>query len=109
MDEKTKESIRQRAADYYDRAGIYLTEEEKKNLEIADMGMGRIEEIGIQIHIYFDAERYSAKEMVLFPGQICPEQTHPPFGDYPGKEESFRVRWGTLYVYVEGEPYPKTR
>jgi len=33
-----------------------------------------------------------------------PEQRRPPFEDYQGKEESFRVRYGTLYVYIEGEP-----
>lgn len=107
MDERKREEIRQRALAYFDKAHIYLKEEEKKNLEIADMGMDRIEEIGIQIHIYVDTKRCSAKEMVLLPNQVVPEQTHPPFGDYPGKEESFRVRWGTLYVYVEGDPVPR--
>ena len=104
MDASLREKIRIRALEYYDKANIYLTEEERKNLEIADMGMDRIEEIGIQIHVYLNTKRCSAKEMVLFPNQICPEQRHPPFDDYPGKEESFRVRYGTLYLYVEGEP-----
>lgn len=107
MNDQLRESVRKRAVEYFDRANIFLTEEEKKNLEIADMGLGRIEEIGIQIHVYVNTQRCSAKEMVLLPNQICPEQTHPPFGDYPGKEETFRVRYGTLYVYVEGEPSNK--
>lgn len=104
MDTLSKEKIRIKALEYFDKANIFLKEEEKKNLEIADMGMGRIEEIGAQIHNYVDTKRCSAKEIVLFPNQICPEQIHPPFDDYTGKEESFRVRYGTLYVYVEGEP-----
>lgn len=45
-----------------------------------------------------------AKEMVLLPGQTCPQHTHVPFGDYPGKEETFRCRWGQVYLYVAGEP-----
>ena len=104
MDADVKEKIRLRAVEYFDKAHIYLNGSEKKNLEIADMGLGRIEEIGIQIHMYIDTKRCSAKEMVLFPNQIGPEQRHPPFEDYQGKEESFRVRYGTLYLYVEGEP-----
>ena len=104
MDADVREKIRLRAVEYFNKAHIYLNNSEKKNLEIADMGLGRIEEIGIQIHVYLDTKRCSAKEMVLFPNQICPEQRHPPFEDYEGKEESFRVRHGTLYLYVEGEP-----
>jgi D-lyxose ketol-isomerase len=104
MDSEVREKMRLRAVEYFNRAHIYLTDVEKRNLEIADMGLGRIEEIGIQIHVYIDTKRCSAKEMVLFPNQICPEQRHPPFEDYPGKEESFRVRYGTLYLYVEGDP-----
>ena len=104
MDSAVREHARLRALEYYEKAHIYLTDSEKENLEIADMGMDRIEEIGIQIHVYVDKKRCSAKDMVLFPNQFCPEQRHPPFGDYPGKEESFRVRYGTLYLYVEGDP-----
>lgn len=44
--------------------------------------------------------------MVLLPGQTCPEHRHPPIRElnYPGKEETFRCRYGTVYLYVEGEP-----
>jgi D-lyxose ketol-isomerase len=41
---------------------------------------------------------------VLLPGQTCPEHRHPPVNGSPGKEETFRCRWGTLYLYVPGEP-----
>ncbi|HBU11392.1 MAG TPA: D-lyxose/D-mannose family sugar isomerase [Clostridiales bacterium] len=98
----TREEARLKAIEYFDKAHIYLNDEEKKNLEIADMGLGRLDEFGIEIHIYINTERYAAKEMVLFPGQICPEQIHPPFEGDIGKEETFRVRMGTLYVYTEG-------
>ncbi|MEA4854128.1 MAG: D-lyxose/D-mannose family sugar isomerase [Christensenella sp.] len=105
----TREEARLKALEYYEKAHIYLKEEEKKNLEVADMGIGDLETYGIVIHKYVDTKRCSAKEMVLFPYQICPEQRHPPFGDYPGKEESFRVREGELYVYTEGEPIDKEK
>ena len=47
-----------------------------------------------------------AKELVLFPRQTCPEHLHPPVGGEPGKEETFRCRWGEVYLYVSGEPTP---
>jgi D-lyxose ketol-isomerase len=46
--------------------------------------------------------------MVLLPFQTCLEHMHPPVGDtYPGKEETFRVRFGTVYLYVERTPAKK--
>jgi D-lyxose ketol-isomerase len=42
---------------------------------------------------------------VLFPGQTCPEHRHAPMPGigYRGKQETFRCRYGTVYLYVEGE------
>ena len=42
----------------------------------------------------------------MWPNQTCPEHRHPPVGIDPGKEETFRCRWGTVYLYVAGEPTP---
>ncbi len=41
---------------------------------------------------------------MLFARQTCPEHRHPPVDVEPGKEETFRCRWGTVFLYVEGEP-----
>lgn len=30
--------------------------------------------------------------------------TTMPEKNYPGKEETFRCRYGTVYLYVDGEP-----
>jgi len=38
----------------------------------------------------------------LLPHQICPEHKHPPVGDDPGKEETFRCRAGEITLHVEG-------
>lgn len=100
----SREEIIRRTLEYFDRAGIYLKPEEKEQLEIADMGLGMQETIGIQIFTYLDASNCNAKELVLFPGQIVPEQLHPPKGDRPSKAETFRVRYGEFYIYLEGEP-----
>ena len=38
----------------------------------------------------------------MLPHQTCPEHCHPSVGTALGKEETFRVRWGTMYLYVPG-------
>ena len=75
-------------------AGIVLTAAERESIEVADFGLGRLEETGLQIVVYVNTERVCAKELVLFPRQTCPEHRHPPVGADPGKEETFRCRHG---------------
>lgn len=98
------EAARVKALKFYEKAGIVLTKEEKDNLEIADFGLNELDSIGLEIVTYVNTSRCCAKEMVLFPRQICPEHRHPPIGGEPGKEETFRCRWGEVYLYLEGEP-----
>ncbi|NTU83897.1 MAG: D-lyxose/D-mannose family sugar isomerase [Chloroflexales bacterium] len=98
------QSIRARARQYLDRAGIALAPREAEAIEVADFGLSDVERTGLQLVVYINTERCCAKELVLFPRQTCPEHRHPPIGDDPGKEETFRCRWGTVYLYVEGEP-----
>jgi len=97
------ENARKRALEYFQKANIVLTEEEKENIEVADFGLGDLENTGLQLVTYVNTERCCAKELVLFPGQTCPEHRHPPVEGEPGKEETFRCRWGTVYLYVPGE------
>ncbi len=40
----------------------------------------------------------------MLPRQTCPEHRHPTIRGKPGKEETFRCRWGIVYLYVPGEP-----
>lgn len=96
------EEARIKALEYYKRAGIIVSEEEKKRIEVVDFGLGELEQTGVQILVYVSTSRYCVKEMVLFPKQTCPEHKHPPFGENPGKQETFRCRWGKLYLYVLG-------
>jgi len=84
-------------------AGIVLRPDERGAIEVADFGLGRHDEIGLQIVVYVNTERVCAKELVLFPGQTCPEHRHPPVADDPGKEETFRCRTGLVRLHVEGE------
>jgi D-lyxose ketol-isomerase len=93
-----------RANDYLQRAGIVLTPQEVGQIEVADLGLSELEKTGLCLVIYINTDRYCAKELVLFPRQTCPEHRHPPIGNDLGKEETFRCRQGTVYLYVEGEP-----
>jgi D-lyxose ketol-isomerase len=86
------------------RAGIAITPGEKDGMEIADFGLGDLDHYGLQVIVYEANDRYCAKEIILFPRQICPEHHHPPVdAANPGKQETFRCRWGVVYLYVEGE------
>jgi D-lyxose ketol-isomerase len=95
------------AAERLGEVGIVLTAEERRSIEVADMGLGRLQETGLQLLVYVNTERCCAKELVLYPGQTCPEHRHPPFEGTPGKEETLRCRRGPVYLYVDGEPTPK--
>ncbi len=94
----------ERAADMLDRAGIRLTDAEREQIEVAELGLGHVEQEGLELVVYVNTDRYCAKELVLFPRQTCPEHKHPPVGDDPGKMETFRCRSGKVWLYVEGEP-----
>ena len=100
----TEAEARGRAAAELEAAGIVLTPAERAGIEVADFGLGRLEEAGLQILVYVNTERVCAKELVLFPGQACPEHRHPPVGGDPGKEETFRCRRGVVHLLVAGEP-----
>ncbi len=117
---KKEIAARQRAiaADYYKKAGIVLTEKEIANIEVADLGLNMIDEVGLQIVTYINTDRVCAKEMVLTPHQVCPEHRHVPTNGQEGKEETFRCRYGKVYLYTDTDksakaedisvPLPKT-
>lgn len=98
----TEAEARARAVAALAEVGIVLTRDEERRLEVADFGLGRLEEIGLQLVVYVNTPRVCAKELVLFPHQTCPEHRHPPFDGTPGKEETFRCRTGTVHLHVEG-------
>jgi D-lyxose ketol-isomerase len=98
------ESARARAREYLAEAGIVMTQEELANIEIADFGLGDLYTTGLELVTYVNTERVCAKELIQFPGQTCPEHRHPPVSGEPGKEETFRCRWGEVYLYVPGTP-----
>ncbi len=96
-----------RAAEMLAAAGIVLTDEERAGIEVAGFGLGNLEEQGLELITYVNTDRYCAKDLVLFPGQTCPEHLHPDVDGLPGKMETFRCRSGKVFLYVEGETTPR--
>lgn len=87
-------------------SNIAFTQQEIDNIDYADFGLNNIREEGLNLIVYINNDRYCAKEMALLAGQTCPEHRHPRRGknlEIEGKEETFRVRQGQVYLYVEGE------
>ena len=103
MKRETYERCAKRALEYYEKAGIVLNDEEKERIEVVDLGLDDVENIGLEILTYVNTERVCAKEMVLLPYQTCPEHMHVPTNGQAGKEETFRCRYGKVYLYVTGE------
>ena len=96
-------NIQQRASEMLDRAGIVLTDKERAEMEVIDLGLGEVERTGLELVVYVNTDTYCAKELVMLPLQTCPEHRHPPVAGRPGKMETFRCRWGKVYLYVPGE------
>lgn len=99
----------ERTAALFRQAGIILSDNEKSNIEIAEFGLNELDVQGLELVTYVNTDRYCAKELALFPRQTCPEHLHPPVGGDPGKMETFRCRYGQVFLYVEGEPAAKPK
>jgi len=102
----TKEELarrREQAVELIEKARLVITEKGKSEIEIADLGLGEYEQTGLAIVVYVNTARCCAKELAMLPRQTCPEHRHPTVGGKPGKEETFRCRWGQVFIYVPGE------
>jgi D-lyxose ketol-isomerase len=107
LTEKMEKEYKKKYLEMYEKAGIYLSEKEKGGVEPFDFWMGVPDRIGSAGVTYFNSERCCARELCMLPWQTIPEHRHPPVENCPGKEETFRCRWGRVYLYVEGEKADK--
>ncbi|MCL1858477.1 MAG: D-lyxose/D-mannose family sugar isomerase [Oscillospiraceae bacterium] len=103
ISKEKKQEVIEKTLEYFKKANIAITDEEKTKIEIADFGLNEIEITGLEILVYVNTDRVCAKELVMLPNQTCPEHRHPSVNNEPGKEETFRCRYGKVYLYVEGE------
>ena len=93
----------QKALDLFQKAQIILTPLDQQQVEIADFGLGQFEQTGLGVLVYVNTDRVCAKELAMLPHQTCPEHRHPSVGASLGKEETFRVRWGKMTLFVPGQ------
>jgi D-lyxose ketol-isomerase len=98
-----------RTLGYFKKAGIAVTDEEKSKIEILDFDLGDFENVGLEILVYVNTARVCAKELILFPRQTCVEHLHPTIKKVSGKEETFRCRWGKVFLYVPGRATAKIK
>ena len=106
METNKLKKIKKDVIKIYINSKMVFTEKEFKKMELTDFGLGDFFNIGLGIIIYVNTERVCAKELALTPYQICPQHLHPDINGSPGKEETFRCRWGKVYLYVSG---PETK
>ena len=98
-----QQQARRQAGEMIGRAGIHVTDQEAEGIEVVDFGLSQLEKEGVQVLTLVQTERISVKVLALFPNQTEPEHWHPPVAGDPGKEETVRVIFGTLYFYIPGE------
>jgi len=112
---KEQKEFLDEAANYLKKANIVVTQKEIDSIEIADYGLSELKVHGLAILVYVNTDRVCAKELIMLPTQTCPQHRHPPVGpphaetDEPGKEETFRCRWGKVWLYEEGDATPNPK
>ncbi|MCL2034769.1 MAG: D-lyxose/D-mannose family sugar isomerase [Oscillospiraceae bacterium] len=105
MKKSDYKKIKTQGLEMMKKSGLHLTPEEEERMEVTDFGLNNPYVEGLMLHVYVNTKRCCAKELPMLPGQTCAEHRHPPLSpDNPGKEETFRCRYGEVYIYVPGEP-----
>jgi D-lyxose ketol-isomerase len=82
--------------------GLALSEEELSSIRLIDYGLEDPRVEGLQNVTLTSTDRLQVKVQVLLPNQTVPQHVHPPYESNLGKEESIRVLWGSLRVYLDG-------
>lgn len=95
-------TARDEAAIMLQQAGIVISEAELWSIEVADFGLSELRIEGAQTVTLVSTDRVTLRVIVLFPGQTLPEHRHTGFGSYEGKQETIRVIYGELFIYLPG-------
>lgn len=100
---------RERVLELLNNAQVPVTAAEADKIEVTDFGLRDFCRFGLQQLDYVDSDVFYAGEIVMLPNQICPEHHHPTVENEMPKEQTFRCRWGTVYLYVPGEETPEPK
>jgi len=95
-------SAKQNIIDIFKSSNMVFTKKEFENIEVTDFGLNDFYNIGLGIIIYVNTKKVCAKELAMTVFQICPEHIHPDIDGTEGKEETFRCRYGEVYLYIKG-------
>jgi D-lyxose ketol-isomerase len=73
-----------------------------------DFGLGKFMEVGMAGIFWINnkQDNYFGHEIYLLPGQMIPEHAHAKTEEAGAKLEGWHVRYGSVWVYGEGEPIP---
>ena len=102
----TREQVnagRRVAGELIEKSGLHVTDKEMDNLEVADFGLENYPEEGAQIITFLDTKKVGYKAICLSEGQTLPEHMHTASLGEEGKEETFRVVYGVLRLFVPGD------
>jgi len=92
--------------DFLKTKKIVITKDEEQKIEVADFGLSNLKKEGLMILTYVNTLRCCSKELIMYPNQTCPQHRHPMVNGQLGKEETFRCRFGKVYLYIEGPKKP---
>lgn len=101
-DSDGSDRYREQVLDLIRRSGVHIRDAEIEQLLLVDFGLGDFEREGVAITDIVHTPALRLKILVLLPGQTLPEHIHPPYDDSPGKEETLRVIYGSVRVYLPG-------
>ncbi len=77
-----EQAARARAVEYLRRAHIAITPEEARRIEVADLGLGELEVIGVQILVYVNTDMRSCCSQAA----STPCRPIPGIGSRPGSK-----------------------
>lgn len=86
-----------------DKAQFALTDLERESVRVVGTTRYDFEEVGLSLIDLTMHERYGGRLIVLLPNQVVFEHWHPDVDGAKGKVETFRVLWGEVDSFCEGE------
>lgn len=91
--------------DMMERFEYPITEKLRKEMWVADFGLGDFARVGMAGIFWLNRKEYGyfGHEIYLLPGQQIPEHAHLATKDAPAKMESWQTRHGMVYTFGEGE------